>query len=322
MGRMEEMEAQLKARMDALNARHADRMAALDARMRGQATPLEGSGDETKRSSSGNHAVCLKARSDVIGVDNVFFGYVQPSMTEVSQLFEYVRRAPVVQDNTGYAAIMNRTRFEYIVEADGNTSDQVNADAGLDERGEPVIHLFGGAARIGRVAALSIAAMEYGNDANAAQRFISTLTPLQCCVFSVADAIQVVNDAGLVGALRDDSVITKARTISAGLMLGIIAHEAGHLSLGHSFSQVNYYMSNMEVARNREREADSFASSVIATSPFGENVLLGTLLWWFVLSSQEGEALESTHPLSKERFENFVRANPDLAKSLGLGQAE
>ena len=318
MGRLEELNARLKSRMDAMDKRVADRMAALDARLGGSSVSSqrveEGAGTGGRNLQSND----LAARVDVVGVDLVFYGYVQPTETEVAQLFEYVRRSPVVQDNVSYAGIMNRARFEYSANPNRKEDDVVNANAGLDEEGNPVIRLFGGAARIGRVAALSIAAMEYGDDSNAGQRFIGALRPSQCGNFTVSDGVQIVNDAGLVGALRNDRVITKAKTISAGLMLGIIAHEAGHLSLGHSFSKVNYYMSNLEVARNREREADSFSSSVIATSPFGESVLLGTLLWYFVLASQEEGASESTHPLSKERFENLLRANPDLAKSLGL----
>ena len=318
MGRMEEIEARLKSRMDALNARYADRMAALDARLGGDSTAQQGIERDVRTNVMKSRPNDLAARVDVVGVDLVFQGYIQPTETEVTQLFEYVRRSPAVQDNLSYAEIMNHARFEYRADPNRKEDDAVNANAGLDEEGKPRIRLFGGAARIGRVAALSIAAMEYGDDANAGQRFIGTLKASQCANFTVNDGVQIVNDAGLVGALKNDGVITKAKTISAGLMLGIIAHEAGHLSLGHSFSKVNYYLSNLEVARNREREADSFASSVIATSPFGESVLMGTLLWYFVLASQEEGARETTHPLSKERFENLVRANPDLAKALGL----
>ena len=315
-----DMEARLKARMDAMNGRLGDRMTALDARLGKMSTSrnvLNGVGEEGCGRES-NYAA-LGARADVVGVDRVFVDYIQPSKAEMVQLFEYARRAPVVQDNGVYAGIMNRARFEYLVDSKTDAkSDKVNANAGIDTAGEPVIRVFGGAARIGRVAALSIAAMKYGGDESAAKRFIGTLSRSQCHTFTINDAIQVVNDAGLVGALRNDRVVVNARTISAGLMLGIIAHEAGHLSLGHCATKVNYYATNLEVARNREREADSFSSSVIASSPFGESILEGTLLWHFVLACHEGSAQETTHPLSRERLENIVRANKDLARSLGI----
>lgn len=301
------------SRLDDIEKRLNERLVAIDRKI-GKA--VERGGCDAPREPVDSHE--LNARAAVVGAGRVFVDYVQPSATEASQLFEYVRRSPVVQDNALYAQTMNSARFEYHATPEYKDQDRVNANAGLDKGGTPVIRLFGGAARIGRIAALSIAAMERGGDADAPQRFLKTLTRPQCGYFTVADAVQVVNDAGLAVAFSDDSVLTKAKTISAGLMLGILAHEAGHLCLGHSFSNVVYYETNLEVARNREREADSFSSSVIATSPFGEQILAGTLLWHFVLASQEEGAVESTHPLSRERLENIVRANRDLAKSLGI----
>jgi len=323
MGRMEEMEARLKSRMDAMNKHLADRMAAVDAKL--GIAPVTAS--VTNAAAYGQADGCdlqtynSMARADVAGIGTVFADFMQPSGVEMAQLFEYVRRAPVVQDNQVYAATMNRVRFEYNIDPNNVEHNKVNANAGLDKNGVPVIRIFGGAARIGRVAALSIATMKYGNDGDAVKRFIATLKPAQCHTFTVNDAIQVTNDAKLVTALRSDGVIVNAKSISAGLMLGIIAHEAGHLSLGHSFSRGNYYKTNLEVARNREREADSFSSSVIATSPFGESILEGTLLWYYVLASHErGE--ESTHPLSRERFMNIVNSNKELARKLGIELAE
>ena len=81
----------------------------------------------------------------------------------------------------------------------------------------------------------------------------------------------------------------------------------------------SYYDSNQEIARNHEREADSFASSITAACPFGEYVYEGILFWHYVLAKQEGnQAVASTHPLSRERLENTIRANPSKASMLGI----
>ncbi len=59
---------------------------------------------------------------------------------------------------------------------------------------------------------------------------------------------------------------------------------------------------------------------MISASPFGEYVFAGTLLWHYALAVQaDGESdLASTHPLSKERFKNFVRQNAEKAAAMGI----
>lgn len=110
-----------------------------------------------------------------------------------------------------------------------------------------------------------------------------------------------------------------AQAVSAGMIIGVLAHEMGHVCLGH-VDGPSYYDSNPEIARNHEREADSFASSITAATPFGEYVYDGTLFWHYVLAQQQGNtAIESTHPLERERLENLIRANPSKASALGIG---
>ena len=77
---------------------------------------------------------------------------------------------------------------------------------------------------------------------------------------------------------------------------------------------------NIEIDRNEEREADSFASSVISASPFGEYIFAGTLFWHYAMAMQSDtdSDLASNHPLSRERFENFVRSNSEKAAAMGI----
>ena len=77
---------------------------------------------------------------------------------------------------------------------------------------------------------------------------------------------------------------------------------------------------NLEISRNQEREADSFASSVISSSPFGDYLVFGTILWeavWVWVERATGQ-IASTHPLASERLADLIRANPSVASEIGL----
>ena len=245
---------------------------------------------------------------------NAVKGYVNYSAAELNQLCEYVRNSPNVRENAAYNKIMSSVQFCY--DADENV---VNAYAGIRKSGDKtvrIIMLLGGAARFGRVASLAVAA-ELCGDKGAGKRFVDALSPECLRKFDEATALNMVQAAGLAAAAADEKVLAKAKAVSAGLMLGIIAHEAGHQALCHTLNTSEKV--NLDISRNQEREADSFASSVMASSPFGEYILAGTLFWHYALAMQQGDsAVATTHPLSKERFENFVRANPELAASMGM----
>lgn len=250
--------------------------------------------------------------------DEAFLAFTNPTLAEMGQLCEYVRNAPNVRNNAQYSDVMASVQFIY-----KDDDNLVNAYAGLSQldpnRPEQtrVIIYLAGAARFGRIAALAVAA-ELSGDRGAGKRFVTALQPRDFADFSNATAARIVKNAGLLPALANETVVTKARSVSAGLMLGIVAHEAGHQSLGHVLEDPQQKV-NLEISRNQEREADSFASSVIASSPFGEYILVGTLFWHYALAQQENNAtVATTHPLSTERFENFVRANEELASSMGI----
>lgn len=255
------------------------------------------------------------AKESSISVEE-FIAYTMPSESEMVQLFEYVRNSSHVKDNLLYAETMNASRFFY-----NKTNNTVNAFAGVRKLNEKddsltrVLCVLGGAARFSRVASLAVAA-EMNGDKGAGSRFLKALKPQDCSILDAAAAQRIVKEAGLSAVLSDVATLSKAKSISAGLLLGIIAHECGHLSLGHVLKTSDTV--NLEISRNQEREADSFASSVIASSPFGEYVLVGTLFWHYALAHRQDGASATTHPLSKERFENFVRANPSIAASLGI----
>ena len=256
------------------------------------------------------------ATATVAATDEAVARYFEPSEAEMTQLFEYVRSAANVKENLQYAEVMKGVRFFYLAD-----DDTVNAYASikrLDKESEElqrVIVLLGGAVRFSKVASLAVAAHLCG-DKQAPVRLVQALGGYDFGKFDLDSVARLVNAAGLGSALKDESVQSKAKSVAAGMILGILAHEAGHHALGHTLNTFDKV--NLDISRNQEREADSFASSVIASSPFGEYILAGTLFWHFALASQQGDAVATTHPLSKERFENFVRANAELAASMGI----
>lgn len=274
---------------------------------------LPGAGHLADGGQTGGKAVAGSANLD----EASFAAFLNPTLAELNQLCEYVRNSPNVKENLAYSKIMSSVEFFY-----KGDDDAVNAYAALrkldktSDKLTRVIVFLGGAARFGRVASLAVGA-ELSGDKGAAKRFVDALSSKDLGKFDDKMAMRLARDAGLVSAFGNEGVVTKAKSVSAGLVLGIVAHEAGHQVLNHTLDTSKTV--NLEISRNQEREADSFASSVIASSPFGEYILAGTLFWHYALAMQQGdEAVATTHPLSKERFENFVRANSELAATMGI----
>ena len=105
----------------------------------------------------------------------------------------------------------------------------------------------------------------------------------------------------------------------------VIAHEAGHIALGHTLGPTLSY----DMSRNQEREADSFASSCLSTSPFRDKLFLGQVFATVILAWMDhAAALDevSTHPSSHDRFLSALRSNKeaaeDAAEQYGLTTAE
>ena len=96
-----------------------------------------------------------------------------------------------------------------------------------------------------------------------------------------------------------------------------MAHELGHIALAHILGRTP----SLEVSRNQEREADSFASSVVSTSPFGDYLVAGQIIWSLIMVWGEHTGnveIATSHPLERERLMDFIRANEAKAASIGI----
>lgn len=254
-------------------------------------------------------AKVLKANAD----------YFRPNEAEYDQLSEYVRKAPCVSANSRYAEIMSGVYYLL------NTNTEINAYASFavkttGEKKEKVrvINFTTGSWLFCRLSSLAVAAGLAG-DKGAVMRFVNSLELKDYVNMDGECVVKLLRKARLEQAFADEGVRKKSKSLAAGMVIGILAHEVGHHVLGH-LDRTGGMAKNDEITRNQEREADSFASSVISSSPFGEYVFAGTLLWHYALANKQQErgSVEGTHPLSLERLENLIRANPDKAKEMGI----
>lgn len=247
--------------------------------------------------------------------------FLTPSDAEIEQLYAYVVKSPAVAGNIQYREMMDGMPLDYIA-----TNDAVNAFAGrrdsIGTNGTVRIGLkmtvFGGMARYARLVGLA-AAQENAGGEPALKRLVETMPRTIYSHCSEEEAIKAIERNSLVATLADPAARQKAVSYSSGMLISVLAHETGHLVLGHLLSNGSA-KTNLEISRNHEREADSFASSVISASPFGEYIFAGTLFMHYALAMQGDGYSDAgrSHPLSRERLENFVRANRDKAAAMGV----
>ncbi len=250
--------------------------------------------------------------SETAKSDNELARFLTPAPEEVWQWWEAVRGSMHVRMNEQYDNYADATEFIYV-----HDDDTINAFAGRsDNKDKPFrIVFFGGAMRFSRMASLSVAIDVCGRPGTAS-RFARSVD--MDGAMSPSRALELMSECGIDEMFTLPGVRAKAQAVSSGMIIGILAHEMGHVCLGHILGP-NYYGSNPEIGRNHEREADSFASSITAANPFGEYVYEGMLFWNYVVAKQEGDqAVASTHPLGRERLENIIRANSSKASSLGI----
>jgi hypothetical protein len=106
-----------------------------------------------------------------------------------------------------------------------------------------------------------------------------------------------------------------------------VAHEMGHIYLGH-FRDENVFV-HQNFSTNQESEADSFASSIVTSilpESFKEELVLANMkreFAWVLLdicSSVSGKRQPATHPHSMERLKNVIRANPKIVKDHSIDE--
>lgn len=236
--------------------------------------------------------------------------YFSVGEEECQRWFIQVRTSPHVLHNAQYLNVAKELDFFY-----AEDDSTVNAQAGINKKsGKRFVRLCGGAVRFARLASLAVAAQQLRKDDSCA-RFLRTFRLEDCGKMDDERVVELIKGAELLEAVASVEVISHAKMISAGMLMGVLAHEVGHQALNHTLGKAQ----NLVISRNQEREADLFASSITAASDFGEHILEGMLVWWYALALHESKNGESTtHPLSIERYNNIIRSHESLARTLGF----
>lgn len=251
------------------------------------------------------------------------------STKDVKSLWAMIRDSNRVRSNRQYEAVINNSRLIYAVR-----DDRVNACSFFEDEQQvrnPRVVLFGGEARFERLIAYARAIDLESGTTNAVRMLVSKLTRKDMGFMPEARARQLYCECGFTNVLNEASfakdaasgskivarrIKAQADKITSGIILGTLAHEAGHIALGHGHDS-GLSKANLDVSRNQEREADSFGSSIMASSPYGSYMFESTLFSWLVIALKES-GVESDHPLARERFENIVRSNKKLAQEIGI----
>lgn len=251
---------------------------------------------------------------------------LSPSSQEMKQAANFVFSSPVVQDNDLYKARLDQVRFTFLLKPDVNAyATDLRAEAGGTV---PVIAFYQGLAIATRLAAEGI--LKHADQA-ATRRDLVASSPLGSLFHAIGHAGTLPIETA--AQIYRDHISSEApvpahesapmvQSYAAAMNMFVIAHEAGHLALGHTLAREQ----PMSVSRNQEREADSFAASVLGTSPFREYLFLGhvltTVIFCWIETIEGEDSPATTHPHARERFENALRSHDDtlaeMSKRYGL----
>ncbi|MBI3097791.1 MAG: hypothetical protein HYY93_06030 [Planctomycetes bacterium] len=246
---------------------------------------------------------------------------------DVRQQWEVIRNSTHVSGNPLYAARANDLNLCYDEGDPGFNAYATDHPTRLSSGRTvepPAIVFLGGFAAAAQVAAFGFAADQLTPD-DSRVRVIEAFRAVRqvlgenggAAPFEAAsDAIAEIVPAKL---LDDDRLHEPAKTCWASICLGILAHEAGHICYGHTLREERYQPN--DVTRNQERDADSFASSVIAGLPHRRDYMIGRIVGGLLMAwcDRHGKDDRSrTHPFSCERLIDACKENAQALKDLGL----
>ena len=254
-------------------------------------------------------------------------GLLIPQAEQISQSASFVFSSPFIARNAQYADVVRRIRFAILLD-----DPEVNAFATSrpctlpDGRTvePPVIAFLGGLATALRLGSAALAVEirgERGRKSEAAGLSLKdTFQRMGKGVTQSGGNLEVDAAIDIFGeCLRpaippgEERFVSLARDYAAAMDMFVVAHEAGHIALGHTHGQA----ANFDVSRNQEREADSFAASVLSSCPFRGNLFLGQVFVTIVFTWVEHAARvrgATTHPVARDRFACAFESNSQAAR--------
>jgi len=256
--------------------------------------------------------------------------FVLPFEHQIEQSASFVFKSEFIQSNSHYKQRINSVKLDVRLK-----NPTVNAYATDDP--SPQIIFMGGMARAIRVSAAGLSLhtqlREQGTAPTHLRRLFQHLGngisknqgafPQQVGEELYSECLGAEIEAAFESGT--DRFVSLARDFGAVMEMYVIAHEAGHIALGHTLGPTLSY----DMSRNQEREADSFASSCLSTSPFRDKLFLGQVFATVILSWMDHAAATNevtTHPSSHDRFLSALQSNKeaaeDAAEQYGLTAAE
>jgi hypothetical protein len=260
-----------------------------------------------------------------------------PTEEDVEESWHAVLNSRYVQNTPLYVKRLGKVNFNPELE-------DLRFNAGAIEDPDPRIIIYGGMVRAFRLIAAGLALhMQLQKDGGTPSHLPRLCEFLgEMIVYGGLDDADVdkvkkcfLKEYVAAKASGNERFYRVARSLRAGMEMSVIAHEAGHIALGHTdrVTTLSY-----EYSRDHERQADSFAACVIREHPNSEHNFLGhvfsdIICCWIdhaamreALAEAEkqsaglvAEAEDTTptmHPASIERFENSLDSMPGLAKDV------
>lgn len=255
--------------------------------------------------------------------------HIKQSEENIKQIAAFVFASPHVQTNIFYKQRAEKTSFVYL--ADNSTfnafaTDHQHPDINVEP---PMIVLFGGIVQAIHLASMALGNKKTRDNEQSSALLVSVIRWIGARIlqkhgqFDSTDFQAALEELELNELFSDNEILRKARSYSAAVCMSIIAHELGHISLGHTLKTTNDR--NSEISRNEERQADSFSSCITSSSPFSDYLVEGGIFWWALMAWTDNVDIdrfegETTHPNSRERLMDYIRANKDQARSVGIDE--
>lgn len=255
---------------------------------------------------------------------------LQPDEHQMWQSSRFIFNCPFITSNILYAQRIEKTTFLFCPEnpeLNAFATDQA-LTAGEQTIEPPIIVFLGGlsaAIRLsGTALATHLAALASGRTSDQVG-FTRACRAVGEAVMAGAgslgpDACTAIRRKWIAPLLEqcDSQVSSVARSIVAATECQVIAHEAGHISMGHTLGS----RKSPETSRNQEREADSFAASALGSSVFREYLFVGAALTGILLTWVEAAGGPTTgagpgdasHPPSRQRFLDLFVSQPSAAE--------
>jgi len=259
--------------------------------------------------------------------DREVFRLLKPQVVDIQSAFQTVCSSPHIQNNAAYAAGARTIKLRYAAE-----SLQVNASASLDGRSgglKPLVTYHAGWWLMMRCLAVSVVSC-IDRQRSRLQSAALLGDAMQRCCRAMPEGtfdLQSLEPFAVAAEALESRGLSRARDLALAIDFEVMAHEVGHIVL-HHIEIRGPQQESWEVSRNQERQADDFAASVLSTLPFREYVFLGlasSCMLWCWQEALAGAGAARTHPRSRERLDNALRANSqaahEAAEAFGLTES-